>query len=153
MDEASAELIGAVAKHANIDVEVGKTPEVLARSHFALTASGTVTLSVAHFGTPMVIFYRVNRLGWNLLGRWLLRTKQISLVNILAGRKIVPELIPWFGKAKPLTDSVMEAMGDYGWMASMQKKLPELVAPLSIPAPNSAADNTAKIVTTMLGEK
>ena len=39
-------------------VAVGRTADVLAESHFAVTASGTVTLEVAHFGVPMVVFFR-----------------------------------------------------------------------------------------------
>ena len=43
-------------------------------------------------GAPMVTFYRVNALSW-ILGRWLVRAPFLSMVNLVAGREIVPELI------------------------------------------------------------
>ena len=108
---------------------VGRTAQVLAESHFAVAASGTVTLKIAHFGVPMVVVYKASRLGYHLLGRWLLHTRQLSLVNILAGRKIVPECMPWFGNVGQLIDTTLEAMNDYGWLVAIRQKLLDLTAP------------------------
>lgn len=58
----------------------------------AWIASGTATLESALLGVPMVIVYALNPLSF-WLGRRLIRTPYIGLPNILAGRKIVPELI------------------------------------------------------------
>ena len=59
---------------------------------FALVASGTATLEAGLIGTPMVIVYRVNRLtAW--LAKRLLRVPYIGLINIVAGRQVVPELL------------------------------------------------------------
>lgn len=58
----------------------------------ALAASGTVTLELALAGVPMVVAYRMNPLTlW--LGRQLVKTPYFSLVNILLGRKAVPEML------------------------------------------------------------
>ena len=43
-------------------------------------------------GTPMVTFYRVNALSW-YLQRWRVRTPFLTMVNLVAGRQVVPELI------------------------------------------------------------
>ena len=64
----------------------------LCAADFALVASGTATLEAGLIGTPMVIAYRVNRLtAW--LARRLLRVSHIGLINIVAGRQVVPELL------------------------------------------------------------
>lgn len=76
----------------SIQVIEGKTWDALAYSDLALAASGTVTIEAALLGAPMVTFYRVNALSW-LLGRWLVRAPFLSMVNLVAGREIAPELI------------------------------------------------------------
>jgi lipid-A-disaccharide synthase len=58
----------------------------------ALAASGTVTVEAAVLGTPMVTFYKVNPLSW-WAGRRLVKVPFLSMVNLIAERRIVPELI------------------------------------------------------------
>jgi lipid-A-disaccharide synthase len=75
-----------------VPVATGRAYEVMAASDVLLVASGTATLEAALIGTPMVVCYRVSRVS-QLIGRLLLRTPWISLVNIVAGRAVVPELL------------------------------------------------------------
>jgi lipid-A-disaccharide synthase len=77
---------------ASIKVIEGMTWDTLAQAELALAASGTVTVEAALLGTPMVTFYRVNALSW-MLGRWLVRAPFLSMVNLIAGRRVAPELI------------------------------------------------------------
>jgi lipid-A-disaccharide synthase len=70
----------------------GVTWDALAHAEMALAASGTVTIEAALLGCPLVTFYKVNALSW-ILGRWLVRAPFLSMVNLVAGRKIAPELI------------------------------------------------------------
>ena len=76
----------------SIQVIEGVTWDALAHAELALAASGTVTIEAALLGCPLVTFYKVNALSW-LLGRWLVRAPFLSMVNLVAGRKIAPELI------------------------------------------------------------
>ncbi len=76
----------------SIHIVEGHTWDVLAHAEMALAASGTVTIEAAMLGTPMVTFYRVNAISW-YLGRWLVRAPFLSMVNLVAGRRIVAELI------------------------------------------------------------
>lgn len=76
----------------SIQVIEGSTWDSLAHSELALAASGTVTIEAALAGVPMVTFYRVNALSW-MMGRWLVKAPFLSMVNLVAGRRIVPELI------------------------------------------------------------
>jgi lipid-A-disaccharide synthase len=70
----------------------GDTDGVLAASDVALLASGTATVQAALHGTPMVIVYRVSPWTYRL-GRPLVTVDTFGMVNLIAGRKIVPELI------------------------------------------------------------
>ncbi|MGD9849864.1 MAG: lipid-A-disaccharide synthase [Nitrospirales bacterium] len=70
----------------------GHSNEVMAASDCLLIASGTATLQAALIGTPMVVVYRVSILTY-LIAKCLVTINFIGLVNILAGREVVPELI------------------------------------------------------------
>ena len=70
----------------------GKTDAVLAASDVALTASGTATVQAALHNTPMVVVYRLSPLTYRL-GKPLVTVDTYAMVNLIAGRKIVPELI------------------------------------------------------------
>lgn len=76
----------------SIQLIEGFTWDALAYADLALAASGTVTMEAAMLGCPMVTFYKVNALSW-ILGRWLVSAPFLSMVNLVAGRKIAPELI------------------------------------------------------------
>jgi lipid-A-disaccharide synthase len=133
-----------------VELVVGQTPQVLAESHFAVAVSGTVTLEVAWYGVPMVIFYRVNRWAYNLIGRWLLKTKYLSLANIIANREVVPELMPWYGRSRLLSGTVLEMMDDLGYLCETRNALLDTVNPLRIATPGSASKNAAELVRSVL---
>jgi lipid-A-disaccharide synthase len=69
-----------------------ETRETLAASDAAAIASGTATLEAAFLGTPMVIVYKESRINWHTLG-WLITTEHYGLVNLIAGERLVTELI------------------------------------------------------------
>jgi lipid-A-disaccharide synthase len=75
-----------------IEVVEGRTHEAMDRMDLALVASGTASLELLYYRVPMVVMYRVGRLA-RLLGRFLLITPHVALVNIVAGRRIMPELL------------------------------------------------------------
>jgi lipid-A-disaccharide synthase len=77
---------------ASLVVVEGQTDAVLSAADVALTASGTATVQTALHDTPMVIVYRVSPLTYQLARR-LVTVDTIGMVNLIAGRKIVPELI------------------------------------------------------------
>jgi lipid-A-disaccharide synthase len=70
----------------------GRTDDVLAASDVVLTASGTATVQTALHERPMVIVYRLSRLTYTL-GRPFVKIDTFGMVNLVAGRKIAPELI------------------------------------------------------------
>lgn len=70
----------------------GEAWDAMAHCDVALAASGTVTVEGALLGAPMVTFYRVTGLSW-AIGRLLVDVPFFSMVNLIAGRKVVPELM------------------------------------------------------------
>jgi lipid-A-disaccharide synthase len=75
-----------------VRVVKGQANEVMAASDLLLVTSGTATLQAALIGTPMVVVYRASPLTYQI-AKCLVKIPYISLVNILAGKEIVPELI------------------------------------------------------------
>ena len=66
--------------------------DVVKHSDVAVVASGTITVETCLLGRPMVVVYRVSPLTW-LVGKLLVRVPFYAMVNLIAGRGVVPELI------------------------------------------------------------
>jgi lipid-A-disaccharide synthase len=71
----------------------GEAHRVMAGADLLLLASGTATLEAACYGTPMVVIYRLSALSYGLARLLVHGVSHVSLPNILAGRRIVPELL------------------------------------------------------------
>lgn len=76
------------------------TYDLLHQSRYALVTSGTATLETALFGVPLVVCYKGNWMSY-WIARQLIKVKYISLVNLIADKKIVPEMIQ--GDCRPET--------------------------------------------------
>ncbi len=96
--------------------------EVMGNSDFALVTSGTATLETGFFGTPMVVVYKTSWPTY-LIGRLLVRVTNIGLVNIVAGKQIVPEFIQHQAKAATLAREVLKVLRDETLLATMKKEL------------------------------
>jgi len=72
--------------------ETVDAPEAVGRATVALTKSGTITLELALAGVPMVVGYRTSPLTY-ALARRVVRVPSIALVNLVAGERVVPELV------------------------------------------------------------
>ncbi len=114
---------------------------------FALVTSGSATLEVTAAGCPMVIMYQSSRILWHLLG-WLIKTKYLSLVNILAGKELVPEFMPYFSSIEPIAESIGQLLEDRDKLTQISSELIKLAEPL---AEKKARHEVAKIVVEMLG--
>lgn len=75
-----------------VKVVEGETDAVLAAADLVLTASGTATVQTALHDKPMVVVYRVSPLEYRI-GRPFVRLDTFAMVNLIAGERIVPELI------------------------------------------------------------
>jgi lipid-A-disaccharide synthase len=115
---------------AGIKVIEGFTWDVLARSELALVKSGTATVEAALLGIPMVTFYRVNTVSW-ISGRWLVRAPFLTLVNLIAGRRVVPELIQHEMTADRIAGEACKLLEDPDRRAVMKAGLAEVAGRLT----------------------
>ena len=75
-----------------VKIVEGETRDAMAHSDVTLAASGTVAMEAALLGAPLVSFYRVTPLTWHI-GRPLVNVPFYTMVNLVAGRRVIPELI------------------------------------------------------------
>jgi lipid-A-disaccharide synthase len=87
--------------------------DVLAAADAAVVASGTATVEAALVGTPMVVVYRLSRLTY-LLGRRFVRVPHVAMANLIAGRRIVAELIQGDYTPGAVADEVVRLLGPDG---------------------------------------
>ena len=95
------------------EIVFGQTYALLAKSHAALVTSGTATLETCLFGVPQVVCYNIPMpfiLGY--LRRHFLKVKYVSLVNLVAGREVVKELLEDFSVANIRTELEKILAGD-----------------------------------------
>jgi lipid-A-disaccharide synthase len=82
----------ATTTEATVRVALGVADAVLASADVVVTASGTATVQTALHGKPMVMVYKLASLTYRI-GRAFVRVPHYGMVNLIAGRRIVPELI------------------------------------------------------------
>ena len=114
----------------SIKVIEDETWDVLAYADLALAASGTVTVEAAVLGTPMVTFYRVTPLSW-WVGRRLVKVPFLSMVNLIAGRPVVPELIQYDMTSENLAREAASLLNDASKAAAMREDLAAVRAMLT----------------------
>ena len=115
----------------------------VANADLALVASGTATVETALLGTPMVTFYRVAALSW-LIGKFLVDVPFYSMVNLLAGRRIVSELIQDDCTAEKLAAEAKRLLSDGDALQRMRRELSGLAEILRGDTP--AAQRVAEVI-------
>jgi len=130
-----------------IDIRQRNIEATARHADLALVASGTATLEVAAQQCPMIVMYHVNRFYWYLARRFLLKTRYISLVNILAQKELVPEFIPFASKISAITAKALELLGDDKKCRKNQQELQDLLKPIVQPG---ASEKVAEIIKEMM---
>jgi lipid-A-disaccharide synthase len=129
------------------DYVINQVFETAAKSDFTLVASGSATLQVAAAGCPMAVMYQSNPILWHLVGRWLLKIPHLSLPNILAGKEMVPEFMPYFRSTDPISRMCVDLLSDDELLQWMHAGLLKLTAPMTA---SDASMQTAQIASTMV---
>lgn len=114
----------------SIQVVEGEAWDLLNAADLALAASGTVTVEAALLGCPMVTFYKVTGLSW-LMGKLLVRIPYYSMVNLVAGKLAVPEVMQQNLNARNLAQEAMRLLDDPRACAEMKLELARVTAKLS----------------------
>lgn len=126
-----------------------KTYQVMSSAQLLLVASGTATLEAACLETPMVVIYKVSFLSW-LLAKFLIRVPDIGLVNVVAGRRVVPEFLQFGARPGRIASACLDLLENKNKRESMQKDLEEVKDKLGQPG---ASLRAARLVLETIGEK
>lgn len=97
----------------------------IADAHLALCASGTATLEVGLLGTPLLVIYRLKRSTY-WLARLLVRLPSVSLVNLVLGRPVAPELLQGDANPEEIARQAARWLTDPAAIAGMRQALAEL---------------------------
>ncbi|MBD3380347.1 MAG: lipid-A-disaccharide synthase [Candidatus Omnitrophica bacterium] len=125
-----------------------RTQEALANADFALVTSGTATLEAAITGVPMIITYITSPVTAFLFFKFV-RLPYIGLVNFIAGRKIVPELLQEDASPEQMASLALRTMDDPGQMRKIKDDLSQVKDSLGGPG---ASHRAARAIAEMLQE-
>ncbi len=110
----------------------------LAAADLAFVASGTATLEAALCGTPMIVVYKTSAASF-AIGKRLIRVPRISLVNIVAGEEVVPELLQEQVNATRLERMGAALLDDPAGLAKMRAALARVEGQLGPPGGSERA--------------
>jgi lipid-A-disaccharide synthase len=153
IEERHAELARDILKGFDVPVRVftRRTLEVMKEADVCMVASGTATLELTHFNTPMVVMYRVNPLNY-LIARLFMCTRYIGMVNILSGREVVPDRLLWRDDPKGLAREVLDLLTNAKRRKEVGEALQELRTKLDHPgASRQAARSILKVAEELRG--
>ena len=137
-----------VLKQHDLPVQiVDDTPyDLMAASELVVAASGTVTLEAAILNTPMVILYKVSSLTY-WIGRMMAKVQHIGLVNLVAGKTVVPELIQREASPERIAEEALSILTEQKRFSTMKSALVAVKERLGTPG---ASDRAARLVVEMM---
>lgn len=120
---------------ADVRIELNGTDALVPQCDLCITKSGTSTVHVAAYGVPMIIVYRVHRLLWELIGRWVVKTRTFGMVNLLSpGREQVsPEFVPWFGDVEPVAKKALDYLKYPDLLDQQRQRLSQIIGEIDAP--------------------
>lgn len=131
---------------ARLQVTTEHVSRIFSRSRVVVAVSGTVTLEAALSGTPTVIIYRVSPLSY-WMGRALIQVEHIGLVNLIAEKGVVPELIQQEVTPDNIAEHVRRMLDD---PRALQKTVEELMAAQSRLGGPGASERVARLAFDMM---
>ncbi|HET6461375.1 MAG TPA: lipid-A-disaccharide synthase [Syntrophales bacterium] len=120
--------------------------DVIACADIAMVASGTATLETALMETPMIIVYKVSAPSY-YVGKMVIRVDHIGLVNIIAGKKVVPELIQFDATPEKMAASVIHILSSRERMENIKAELSKIRNMLGS---HGAAEKVARLAYDMI---
>ncbi len=116
----------------------GRADDVLAASDVVITASGTATVQAALHERPMVVVYRLSELTYRI-GKPFVKVDTYAMANLVAGRRIVPELIQQDFTPRRVADEVVSFLSDSARYTAIRDGLREVRAKLGAPGASGRA--------------
>lgn len=131
----------------DLNMAEGRTYDCINNADFSIVASGTATLETALLEKPFVVVYKTSLLNY-LFYRPQVKVPYISIVNILAKRKIVPEFIQFQARAEKIAKTVVKLLQNSLELKRMQSDLAQIKTLLG---EKGASLRAAKIIIDFLG--
>jgi len=116
----------------NIKVVDANAYNILSVSDFAIVASGTATLETAIMGTPFVIMYKVGLINY-IAYKIVAKTKVLGLVNVIAGKLVVPEFLQYDATPKKIAKGAVEILRNESKKSTMLTELARVKSSLGAP--------------------
>ena len=123
--------------------------DAYAAAAVALTKSGTSTLELALAGVPMAVTYRVNAVS-AIMARRMIRVPHVAMVNLLAGREVVPELLQQDCTPPILSATVLSLLRDPARAAAQRAAFTEVIASLRPSGGELPSDLAAAVILAVL---
>lgn len=139
-----------ILQNKDVRIVFGQTYELLQQARAAVTNSGTATLETALIGTPQVVVYHVvlGRFGY-MVKEFLIKVKFISLVNLVAEKEVVKELLAHLFTAKNIASELEMLLNNTSYRETMLNEYSKIRTSLGDP---SAAERCAKKIKTYLNK-
>lgn len=115
-----------------IDAEQASIYDIANACDAIASVSGTVTLQIALAGTPMVIFYKLSPVSY-AIGKLLVKVEHFGLANIVAGKRIVKELVQDEASPDVLSDEIQRILHDDDYAEQMRSNLARIQQDLGAP--------------------
>ena len=147
-DTLEEKAVSSMIAHSGLNVKIisGQTYDAIGCCDMAIVTSGTATLETGLLGVPMIIIYKVSFFS-ELIGRMIIKPQHIGLVNIIAGKAIVPELIQWDATAGRIAAEALAMLLNEEKRQAMIRELNDIRARLGEPG---AARRAAQIACDMI---
>ena len=141
------EMIQDHAAGLNLEIMTGPVEKILHRCRVAIVASGTATLETAISGTPMVVIYKISPMSYWIARALIHRVNAISLVNLIAGKALVAELVQKEANPETIAARAWELLENTAQRRQLQIELRQLRNCLGGPG---ASERVAEIALEML---
>jgi len=142
----------AIARYLRPDVAIcvveDKTYDVLGAADVAIVSSGTATVEAALMDAPMIVVYRLAPFT-AAVARLLVRTPMFAMVNLIAGKRVVPELVQNDFTPERLASETLGLLDSPAARAEMRQGLAEVREKLG---PPGAIDRAADIISAMVAQ-
>ncbi|GAA0892965.1 lipid-A-disaccharide synthase [Fulvivirga kasyanovii] len=142
VDNLSHDLYSSISSNSNVKLVYGYTYDLLAHARAAIVTSGTATLETAMWEVPQIVIYKTSGISYKI-AKWLIKVPFISLVNLIANKEVVKELIQDDLNEKSLSEELSKILNDQPYREEMLNQYQMIKKQLDI---GRASDNAAELM-------
>lgn len=146
VDNLSQSLYAPLQAYSNVHFVYGSTYDLLSNAHAAIVTSGTATLEAALFKVPQVVVYKTSAISF-AIGKLLIKVPFISLVNLIANKEVVKELIQDEASEEKTLAELSSMLMNEGYRNEILKGYDQIIKVLDT---GSASENTARLMVSYL---